>query len=42
MQGGLIETIHLQLLQATFVDWRNRHQARMIAYLIEENFAWIA
>ena len=33
----MIETIHLQLLLATFAGWVGRHQARVIAYLIEEN-----
>jgi putative transposase len=30
-------TIHLQLLLATFAGWVGRHQACVIAYLIEEN-----
>ena len=29
--------IELQILLATFAAWSNRHQARVIAYLIEEN-----
>jgi hypothetical protein len=33
----MIETIHLQLLLATFAGWVGRHQACVIAYLIEEN-----
>ena len=31
------ETIHLQLLLATFAGWIGREQSRVIAYLIEEN-----
>ena len=31
------ETIHLQLLLATFAGWVAREQSRVIAYLIEEN-----
>jgi hypothetical protein len=31
---------HLQLLLATFAGWVNRHQARVIDYLVEENRAW--
>ncbi len=27
----------LQLLLATFAGWANRHQARVIDYLVEEN-----
>jgi transposase InsO family protein len=33
----MIETIHLKLLLATFAGWLGRHQASVIAYLIEEN-----
>ena len=33
----MIETIHLQLLLATFAGWVGRRQSRVIAYLIEEN-----
>jgi putative transposase len=33
----MIETIQLQLLLATFAGWIGRRQARVIAYLIEEN-----
>jgi len=33
----MIETIHLQLLLATFAGWVTRQQAQVIAYLIEEN-----
>jgi len=33
----MIETIHLQLLLATFAGWVGRQQAAVIAYLIEEN-----
>ena len=33
----MIETIHLQLLLATFSGWIGRQQAVVIAYLIEEN-----
>jgi hypothetical protein len=33
----MIETIHLQLLLATFAGWVGRRQARVIACLIEEN-----
>ena len=33
----MIETIHLQLLLATFVGWLGRQQAAVIAYLSEEN-----
>jgi len=33
----MTETIHLQLLLATFAGWVGRRQARVIAYLIEEN-----
>lgn len=32
-----IETMRFQLLLATFAGWVGRHQARTIAYLIEEN-----
>jgi hypothetical protein len=33
----MIETMRFQLLLATFAGWVGRHQARTIAYLIEEN-----
>jgi hypothetical protein len=33
----MIETIHLQLLLATFAGWVGRKQTRIIAYLVEEN-----
>jgi hypothetical protein len=33
----MIETIHLQLLLATFAGWVNRQQTAVIAYLVEEN-----
>ncbi len=33
----MIETIHLQLLLATFASWIGRQQAVVITYLIEEN-----
>ena len=33
----MIETIHLQLLLATFVGWVCRQQTAVIAYLVEEN-----
>jgi transposase InsO family protein len=33
----MIETIRFRLLLATFAGWVDRHQARTIAYLIEEN-----
>jgi len=33
----MIETIHFQLFLATFSGWVLRHQARVAAYLIEEN-----
>ena len=33
----MIESIHLQLLLATFAGWAGRRQARVISYLIEEN-----
>ncbi len=33
----MIETIHLQLLLATFAGWVGRQQAVVITYLIEEN-----
>jgi transposase InsO family protein len=33
----MIETIHLQLLLATFAGWVGRQQSAVIAYLIEEN-----
>ena len=33
----MAETIHLQLLLATFAAWVARKQANIIAYLIEEN-----
>jgi transposase InsO family protein len=33
----MIETIHLQLLLATFADWVGRQQSAVIAYLVEEN-----
>ena len=33
----MIETIHLQLLLATFAGWIGCQQAVVIAYLIEEN-----
>lgn len=32
----MIENIHLQLLRVTFTGWEGRHQASMVAYLIEE------
>ena len=32
----MVETIHLQLLLATFAAWVGRMQANIIAYLIEE------
>ena len=37
MLAGMIETIQLQLLLATFAGWVGRHQTRAIVYLIEEN-----
>jgi hypothetical protein len=37
MLVGMIETIQLQLLLATFAGWVGRRQTRAIAYLIEEN-----
>ncbi len=33
----MVETIHLQLLLATFAGWIGRQQSHVIAYLIEEN-----
>ena len=33
----MLETIHLQLLLATFAGWIGRQQAAVITYLIEEN-----
>jgi putative transposase len=33
----MIETIHFQLLLATFTGWVSRQQSEVIAYLIEEN-----
>jgi hypothetical protein len=33
----MIETIHLQLLLATFAGWVGRQQSAVITYLIEEN-----
>jgi transposase InsO family protein len=33
----MIETIHLQLLLATFAGWVGRKQTAIIAYLVEEN-----
>ncbi len=33
----MTETIHLQLLLATFAGWVGRQQSDVIAYLIEEN-----
>jgi hypothetical protein len=33
----MIETIHLQLLLATFAGWVGRKQTAIITYLIEEN-----
>jgi putative transposase len=33
----MIETIHLQLLLATFAAWANRQQNSVIDYLVEEN-----
>jgi hypothetical protein len=33
----MIETVHLQLLLATFAGWVRRQQSHVIAYLIEEN-----
>jgi hypothetical protein len=33
----MIETIHLQLLLATFAGWVGRQQTAVITYLIEEN-----
>ena len=33
----MIESIHLQLLLATFAGWVGRQQSHVIAYLIEEN-----
>ncbi len=35
--GMMPETIHLQLLLATFAGWVNREQAQAIEYLREEN-----
>ena len=35
--GMMPETIHFQLLLATFAGWVNRQQARAIDYLREEN-----
>ena len=32
----MIETIHLQLLLATFAGWVGRRQARVITYLIAQ------
>jgi len=34
---GMLDTLQLQLLLATFAAWANRKQAGIIAYLIEEN-----
>ncbi|MHC4060178.1 MAG: hypothetical protein ACYSR6_01020 [Planctomycetota bacterium] len=33
----MIETIHLQLLLATFAGWVGKKQTAVIAYLVEEN-----
>ena len=33
----MIETIHLQLLLATFAGWVGRKQTAIIVYLVEEN-----
>ena len=33
----MIETIHLQVLLATFAGWIGRQQTAVISYLIEEN-----
>jgi hypothetical protein len=33
----MIETIHLQLLPATFAGWVGRKQTAIIACLVEEN-----
>ena len=33
----MIDTIHVQMLLATFAAWANRQQAGVITYLIEEN-----
>ena len=33
----MIETIHLQLLLATFAGWVGRRQTAVITYLVEEN-----
>jgi putative transposase len=33
----MIETLHLQLLLATFAGWVGRQQSQAIAYLVEEN-----
>ena len=33
----MTETIHLQLLLATFAGWVGRQQTAIIAYLVEEN-----
>ena len=33
----MIETIHLQLLLATFAGWVGRRQTAVIDYLVEEN-----
>lgn len=33
----MFETIHLQLLLATFAGWVGRRQSAVIAYLVEEN-----
>jgi hypothetical protein len=37
MLVGMIETIQLQLLLATFAGWVGRHQPRATVYLTEEN-----
>lgn len=33
----MLETVHPQLFPATVAAWSNRQQAKLIAYLIEEN-----
>ena len=33
----MLETIHLQLLLATFAAWSNRQQVSVINYLIEDD-----
>lgn len=33
----MIETLHLQLLLATFAGWVTRQQSQAVAYLVEEN-----